>query len=341
MKISIKSIFLTALTLLGFQASHGSYGMVRKITHKIGSMPSTRSYHASSMLHAESWTYAQKPHEILGVSVDASLKQAKEAYLKLVQEYHPDKGGSSEVFRKIYAAYEIFKQGPYNALQNDFQDEPTQSNERNDGKSDFKFELQFQNDYHVLLRDIDLMKKMQPKEIGKTLDRLLEKLKATKKIFYYAHHICGYDYETMQNMSEHIRDFMLEPEQCLDEYKKMNAFTNELKSWYADDKKEILGMLGFSTLEDLSFDFYCFDFDEDCVDTFACIKSRNYYKQIIKGMLPLIQNESRMNALLEKIKTAKKDFAHYDAWFKQHNEISKKHELLLELYRADFDHFKH
>lgn len=56
---------------------------------------------------------ANKLHDILGVSPDASFAQIRKAYLKLALLYHPDKSGqgdnteSSEKFKQIAQAYEI------------------------------------------------------------------------------------------------------------------------------------------------------------------------------------------------------------------------------------------
>jgi len=47
----------------------------------------------------------QQPHEILGVSYDASEKTIKTAYKKLALIHHPDKGGDAEEFKKLSSAY--------------------------------------------------------------------------------------------------------------------------------------------------------------------------------------------------------------------------------------------
>lgn len=47
------------------------------------------------------------PYEILGVAKDADDSQIKKAYRKLAVQHHPDKGGSTEMFNQIAAAYEI------------------------------------------------------------------------------------------------------------------------------------------------------------------------------------------------------------------------------------------
>jgi hypothetical protein len=42
----------------------------------------------------------------LGVSVNASFEQAKEAYRILVKKHHPDAGGDGELFRRVQEAWE-------------------------------------------------------------------------------------------------------------------------------------------------------------------------------------------------------------------------------------------
>jgi curved DNA-binding protein CbpA len=49
------------------------------------------------------------PFEILGVSIDATDKDIKKAYIKLSKEHHPDKGGDKERFQEILNAYEVLK----------------------------------------------------------------------------------------------------------------------------------------------------------------------------------------------------------------------------------------
>jgi DnaJ-class molecular chaperone len=46
------------------------------------------------------------PWTILGVARNASDDQIKKAYRKLAMKHHPDKGGDSEEFKRIQAAYE-------------------------------------------------------------------------------------------------------------------------------------------------------------------------------------------------------------------------------------------
>lgn len=46
-------------------------------------------------------------YQILGVEMDADAGQIKEAYRKKAKEYHPDKGGDTEMFKHIAEAYKV------------------------------------------------------------------------------------------------------------------------------------------------------------------------------------------------------------------------------------------
>lgn len=51
------------------------------------------------------------PFTILGVPSNCSVEDAKQAYRRLAQHHHPDKGGSEETFKKIKAAFEQIERG--------------------------------------------------------------------------------------------------------------------------------------------------------------------------------------------------------------------------------------
>ena len=46
-------------------------------------------------------------YEILGLEKNCSQKDIKRAYIELAIKYHPDKGGSEEMFKKVSEAYNI------------------------------------------------------------------------------------------------------------------------------------------------------------------------------------------------------------------------------------------
>lgn len=49
------------------------------------------------------------PFSILGVSMDATEREVRDAYRKKAAEFHPDKGGTNEEMAKINAAYEVVR----------------------------------------------------------------------------------------------------------------------------------------------------------------------------------------------------------------------------------------
>lgn len=50
-------------------------------------------------------------YQILGLRANASPEVIKAAYRKLVMKYHPDKGGSNQMFMKIQTAYDELNKG--------------------------------------------------------------------------------------------------------------------------------------------------------------------------------------------------------------------------------------
>lgn len=50
------------------------------------------------------------PHDVLGVSRDASMVEITAAYRKLAMKHHPDRpGGSLSTFQAVKAAYEALR----------------------------------------------------------------------------------------------------------------------------------------------------------------------------------------------------------------------------------------
>ena len=48
-----------------------------------------------------------KFYKVLGVDKDADHSTIKKAYFKLARTHHPDRGGDTEKFQEIQAAYEV------------------------------------------------------------------------------------------------------------------------------------------------------------------------------------------------------------------------------------------
>ena len=49
----------------------------------------------------------EKFYKVLGVPKDAEMSAIKKAYHKLARTHHPDRGGDTEKFQEIQAAYEV------------------------------------------------------------------------------------------------------------------------------------------------------------------------------------------------------------------------------------------
>jgi len=54
---------------------------------------------------------AAEAEEVLGLSGKYSASQVKSSYRKTSLKHHPDKGGSTEMMKKVNAAYEMLKRG--------------------------------------------------------------------------------------------------------------------------------------------------------------------------------------------------------------------------------------
>ncbi len=54
---------------------------------------------------------AESNYDILGVKHDASDREIREAFRKLILDHHSDRGGDEEVVKKIIQAYEDLKIG--------------------------------------------------------------------------------------------------------------------------------------------------------------------------------------------------------------------------------------
>jgi molecular chaperone DnaJ len=105
----------------------------------------------------------QNPHEILGVSQNASKEEVKTAYRKLAKQYHPDinkESDAEEKFKKISQAYEdIINPQPQ-------KQEPQQNYNPFDDFFNFNFGHQQVKNSHIHLR-IDL----EIEEVYKTVNK--------------------------------------------------------------------------------------------------------------------------------------------------------------------------
>lgn len=52
----------------------------------------------------------ETPYAILCIEITADWKVIRAAYLKLIQEHHPDHGGDEEICKKVIAAYCLLKE---------------------------------------------------------------------------------------------------------------------------------------------------------------------------------------------------------------------------------------
>jgi hypothetical protein len=53
------------------------------------------------------------PYAILGISESSTLDEARAAYRRGAQKHHPDKGGNTETFKSLKAAFESIESGKY------------------------------------------------------------------------------------------------------------------------------------------------------------------------------------------------------------------------------------
>lgn len=49
------------------------------------------------------------PHEILGISAEATEEEIRKAYRRAAMQHHPDRGGSTETFLAVQAAYDALQ----------------------------------------------------------------------------------------------------------------------------------------------------------------------------------------------------------------------------------------
>jgi DnaJ-like protein len=89
---------------------------VKAIALTVEAMRGMERWGAKAMIKAMFTGFKQLPqgsvrawHEVLGVSINASIEQVKEAYRILVKKHHPDVGGDAELFRRVNEAYQQFQ----------------------------------------------------------------------------------------------------------------------------------------------------------------------------------------------------------------------------------------
>ena len=59
-------------------------------------------------------------YDILNISPNSSPKSIREAYKKLLFKYHPDKGGTTELFIKIQRAFDILSNPETRCIYDDY-----------------------------------------------------------------------------------------------------------------------------------------------------------------------------------------------------------------------------
>ena len=69
-------------------------------------------------------------YDILGVPRNASDKDLKDAFKKKAMQYHPDRGGSEEQFKKLNEAYDVLKDPQKKSMYDQFGTTNPQQNPR-------------------------------------------------------------------------------------------------------------------------------------------------------------------------------------------------------------------
>lgn len=112
-------------------------------------------------------------YEILGVTKTASLDEIKQAYKKLAKEHHPDRGGDTNKFAEINAAYDVLKDpAKRQEYDNSFQHRFTTKNNFNSQGFEFNFfndifEKTFKNYTVHVNRDITIAATLSLKDTFK------------------------------------------------------------------------------------------------------------------------------------------------------------------------------
>lgn len=110
-------------------------------------------------------------YEILGVSKSSSSEEIKQAYKKLAKQHHPDRGGDSNFFSQINAAYDVLKDPvKKQEYDNSFQRRYTTTNNFNQNEFDFNFfndlfEKTFRNYSVHTNRDINVVVSLKLSEV--------------------------------------------------------------------------------------------------------------------------------------------------------------------------------
>lgn len=88
---------------------------VQAIALTIEAMRGMERWGAKHMIKAMFTGFKQLPapginwYQVLGVPINASRDQVREAYMLLVKKHHPDRNGDPDLFRRVQEAWEIFE----------------------------------------------------------------------------------------------------------------------------------------------------------------------------------------------------------------------------------------